>query len=396
MHRRNFLTAGASAPAVFASAPAANDRIRLGLIGCGGRMRDHMNELTRSGKAENVTVSAVCDVWRVNREAAVAWTEKTFQAKPFATSRYEELLARQDVDAVILAAPDFTHSEMLQRAVEAGKDAYVEKPFGTNFHDARKAFVAAKASKQVVGVGTQRRSDGGLIACAEAIRGGLIGKITRVDVEYHFQEPRWRRDYHMIKAEDIDWEAFRFGRIQKNFDARLFREWQLFEDTTNGIPGLWMSHFIDLVAWFLDDPYPSGVVAAGGVYLWKDGRETSDVYHALLEYPKDCLVSFAMSLTNGAGARNLWFGTKGTLDADALKATPLGSKEPGRLEKEVTFEKRAVEPHLVNWLRCLRTRQAPRADLQAGFSHAVAVCMAAEALRTERKVRFDAKRLEML
>ena len=92
------------------------------------------------------------------------------------------------------------------------------------------------------------------------------------------------------------------GRITQPFNPRLFREWQLFEDTTNGIPGLWMSHFIDLVAWYLQDPYPRGAVSNGGVYLWQDGRQTSDVFHSLIDY-RDCLVSFAMSLTNASTPR---------------------------------------------------------------------------------------------
>ena len=165
---------------------------------------------------------------------------------------------------------------------------------------------------------------------------------------------------------------------------------------TNGIPGLWMSHLIDLAAWFLDDPYPRYAVSAGGVYLWKDGRQTADVFHTLVEYPKDCLVSFALSLTNSGGGRNLWFGTKGTLDAERGIATPMGSRDPDRLTQNVNVEKVPVESHTDNWLRCIRSRETPRANIQAGFSHAVAGCMAAEALRSGRRVGFDTGKLELV
>ncbi len=391
--RRTFLTTLAGAPAAFSRQVPASDRIRLGMIGAGGRARDLFQDVLKSG--ENASIAAVCDVWRVNREAMAANIEKAFGAKPRQTSRYEELLAMKDVDAVLIATPDFAHPIILAAAVAAGKDAYVEKPFAVEFSDAKTAYLAVKGSKQVVQVGTQRRSDPGLMGAAMAVHSGALGKVTRVAMEVNFQEPRWRRNYEDVKPEDVDWEAFRLGgRIRRSFDARLLRQWQLFRATTNGIAGLWMCHFIDLVPWFLNDLYPRTAVANGGVYLWKDGRQTSDVFHALIEY-RDCLVSFAMSLTNAAGSRHLWFGTRGTLDADALKITGEGSHDPKRVSEPITIEKVPAESHMANFLRCVRSRAMPRADVEAGFAHAVAGCMAAASLDTGRRVRFDLEKLEL-
>jgi predicted dehydrogenase len=248
----------------------------------------------------------------------------------------------------------------------------------------------------VVEIGTQRRSDGRLMAAARLVRAGALGRITRVEFSVNFQEPRWRRDYHQVAEGDVDWKRFLMHRPARPFDARRFREWQLFREYTNGIAGLWMCHFIDLVPWFLDDPYPGGAVANGGVYLWKDGRETSDVFHALLDYPKGFLVSFSMSLTNSAGNRNYWYGTRGTLDAEAMKITGAGSRQPDRITEEVVIQPEPATSHLRDFLDCVRSRRTPRADVQAGFSHAVAVCMAATALEAGRRVRFDAQRLELI
>jgi predicted dehydrogenase len=388
--RRGFLF---STPALFAQ-PAASDRIRMGLIGAGGRGRYLMAEMSKS-RESNFAITAVCDVHRPTLQTAAAAIEKQYGAPPKSTTRYQEILSNREIDAVIIAAPDHTHARMLKEAVEAGKDVYCEKPMGTDLAEARAAFLAVKRSKQVVQIGTQRRSEGGLIEAAKLLREGTIGKITRADVQVHFQEPRWRRDFHMVKAEEIDWEAFDFGRKLGPFDARKWREWQLFTPLSNGIPGLWMSHLIDLAHWFLDDPYPRSVVASGGVYLWKDGRETSDVFHALLDYPKDCLISFAMSLTNSAGNRNLWFGTKGTFDGDRLVFLPEGSRDPDRLTEVRKVERTRLNSHSDNWIQCIRSRETPRADIQAGFSHAVAGCMAAEALKTGRRITFDPGKLEM-
>jgi predicted dehydrogenase len=391
--RRDFLGAAALASLPLSARAAAGDPVRIGLLGAGGRGTDHLNELATLASVAQVI--AVCDVWSVARDKAAAAVQKVSGKSPALTSRYQEVLANKDVEAVIIATPDFTHARILKEAVEAGKDAYCEKPMATDFAEAKAAYLAVKQSRQVVQIGTQRRSDPGLIAVAKLLRAGVLGKLTRVDLQMNFQEPRWRRDYSQVDASQIDWDAFAFGSDVPR-DLPHWREWQLFRPTSNGIPGLWMSHFIDLAAWFLDDPYPRSAVALGGVYLWNDGRQTSDVFHALLEYPKQCLVSFAMSLTNSAGIRNLWFGTRGTFDGEAMTITGAGSSMPDRLLEPVQIEKIPIDSHLENFLHCIRTRETPRADIQAGFSHAVADCMAAAALESGRRIGFDPQRLEML
>lgn len=390
--RRAFLAATPAVASAFQASP--NDRIRLGILGFGGRGSYLFGEIRKT--KENVQVAAVCDVWKPARERAIAMVTKQYGEAPKVTSRYEDVLAMKDIDAVLIATPDFTHSRILFDAIKAGKDAYCEKPMGTIYSDAKAAYQAVKASKQVVQVGTQRRSDAGLIGCANLVRSGGIGKITRADLQVHFQEARWRRDYHQIKMEDIDWEAFRFhGYVKSEPDLRKFREWQLFREFTNGIPGLWMSHLIDLAPWFLDVPYPTSAVGIGGVYQWKDGRQTSDVYHALFEYG-DALISFQMSLTNAVYWRNLWFGMRGTLDADKLTYSGEGSRQPDRLMEAMKVEPVPVESHMDDWLRCLRSRETPRADIQAGFSHAVAGVMATMAMEENRRVRFDPAKIEIV
>lgn len=302
----------------------------------------------------------------------------------------------KDIDAVLIATPDMTHPRILADAVAAGKGVYVEKPFAVEFADAKMAWQAVKRTKQVVQVGTQRRSTPEFLSAANAIQSGAIGKVTRVEMGVNFQEPRWRKDLTNVKEEDIDWKAFQFGgRITGPFNPRRLREWQLFRETTNGIAGLWMCHFIDLAPWYLQYPYPKSAMAMGGVYLWKDGRQTADVFHATVEY-NECLVTFAMSLTNGAGNRNLWFGAKGTLDVDNLKISGAGSRDPNRIAAPIDLEKAPVESHMANFLRCVRTRETPRASVDNGFQHAVAGCMASVSLETGRRVGFDRDKLELV
>ncbi|MBL8231907.1 MAG: Gfo/Idh/MocA family oxidoreductase [Bryobacterales bacterium] len=398
--RRTFLGTLAAGSAAAATPPAreklsANGKIQIGIIGAGGRGRFHVGDLSKL-KGENIAIVALCDVHRPDLDALAERAGTVFGTTVKKTAEYREMLANPEVDAVILAAPDFTHSQMLEDAVRAGKDVYCEKPMGTLFADAKRAYLAVKNCDRVVQIGTQRRSDPGLMGAAKLMQQGVIGRVMRVDMEVHFQEARWRRDFSKIREQDIDWKRFLMGRSERPFDARRWREWQLFRDYTNGLPGLWMSHFIDLVPWFLGTPYPKSAVASGGVYLWKDGRETEDTFQALLEYPNDCLVRWAMTLTNASPERNLWHGTKGTLDAQAMQVTGMGSRMPDKLTADITIEKESPDTHMQNWLRCIRSRSTPRADIQAGFSHAVAGCMSAEALRTGRRVTFDADRLEIV
>jgi predicted dehydrogenase len=288
-----------------------------------------------------------------------------------------------------------THPRILADAVAARKDVYVEKPFAVDFADGKRAWQVVKRSKQVQ-VGTQRRSDPQFIGAARAIRSGVIGKITRVEMAVNFLEQRWHRDLSNVRKEDVDWEAFQFGgRIKEPFDARRLREWQLFRETTNGIAGLWMCHLIDLAPWYLETPFPKAAMAMGGVYRWKDGREKSDVFQATVEY-NECLVTFAMSLTNGAGNRNVWYGTKGTMDLDNLMITGDGSREPDRVKDALAIERAPVESHMANFLRCVRSRETPRASVDNGFQHAMAGCMAAVSLETGQRVRFDAEKLELV
>jgi predicted dehydrogenase len=378
--RRSFFL-GAATAALATRAAGANDRIQLGIIGAGGRAGDHIRELTRL-KDLNLTAAIV---------------EKSFGAKPRATTDYRELLALKDLDAVIIATPDFSHPIILKAAVEAKKDAYVEKPFAVEFEGAKAAYLAAKNSNQVVAAGTQRRSDPNFMGAAKLMQAGALGKVTRVEMCYNVQAPRWKRnDVASVREADVDWKMFQMGRIDKPFDPRLLREWQLFPETTNGIPGLWMSHYIDLVPWFLGDQFPSGAVSNGGVFLHKDGRKTTDVFYTLLDYPKEFLVMYSMTLTNASPIRNLWFGTRGTLDCEKWVVSGEGSTQADKIAAEQKIQPEIGNSHMANFLECVRSRGTPRADVEAGFAHAVAGIMSADALKHGRRIRFDRQKLQIL
>jgi predicted dehydrogenase len=364
-----------------------SDRIGIGMIGVGGRGTDHLHELIRLASSHNVAITAVCDVWRKARETATETLKRSgaHPAKQF--SRFGDLLEQPDVDAVVIATPDFSHGTILAAALKAKKDVFVEKPMTIDLTSAQRALELARSGERIVQVGTQRRSDGRFRAAAKLASSGVLGKVNRVSASVAFNESRWRRATSDCSAADVDWDAYLLSLPRRPFDPRLLRRWQLYRETSNGLPGLWMTHFADAVHLVTGASVPDRAVALGGIYVWKDGREHTDTFQAVLEYPEGFLFDWGMGLGNTAGGHFRVHGTKGTLDLDRWTIQP-----EGRGEKPRPVVAERSSSHMENWLDCLRTRQRPNADIEYGYQHVVATVMAAQALETGRRQAFHAEK----
>ena len=395
LDRRQFLKTAAVAAAaagvgVWTSQAqgSVNSRINLGMIGTGDRAQAHLSDILAVADKHNVRVAAVCDVWQKNLNVAAAKVKAKSGVEPQKFTRFGEVLASKDVDAVVIATPDASHAPILIAALQAGKDVYVEKPMCIDVPSANKALDLARANHRVVQVGTQKRSDGHFIAAAKELQSGAIGKINRVSAGMFVNAARWARPYDDCKQADVDWEAFLFNQRKKiPFDPKRLRRWQLYRMTSNGLAGLWMTHYADSVHMLTGAKYPTHVVALGGKYVWKEDREHADTFHALLDYPEGFLFSWCMGLGNSAGIHYTVSGTQGTLDA-----------EKGLLSSEggvgKTFEPRTIKPvptasHMENWFDCLRSRQLPTADIQYGHQHVVATVMSATAFETGKRQKYD-------
>jgi predicted dehydrogenase len=362
----------------------ANDRIGIGLIGVGGRGTDHLNELIRLAGSQNLQVTAVCDVWRKAAHAAAQKLTQRLGVEPRLSTRFGELLGQRDVDAVVIATPDFSHGTILNAALKAGKDVYVEKPMTIDLDSAKAALDEARRSSRVVQVGTQRRSDSHFRAAAKRIATGELGQISRVSASVAFNEARWLRGIANVAEADVDWLGYLLHLPNRPFDARLLRRWQLYRETSNGLPGLWMTHFADAVHMLTEARFPVRAVALGGTYVWKDGREHTDTFQAVLEYPEGFLFDWGMGLGNSAGGHFTVHGTKATLDADRWTVQPEGRD---RKLQSITAEHSVS--HMENWLECLRSRNRPNADIEFGYQHVVATVMAAQALESGRRQTHD-------
>ena len=408
LSRRRFLAGTTAATAMAATALStrrshgANERISVGVIGAGGRGSYLMDEIHKNAESHDVEITAVCDVWKVNREAAAGRVKEWFGNEPRAFSRFGDLIALEDVDAVTIATPDYAHTPIMIAALEAGKDVYVEKPMALEIENANRAFDLARKNERVVQCGTQYRSSGGYWAAAKAIGEGVLGPVNRITAAANFNEPRWRRGYSNCKEEDVDWEAFLFNRPKRPFDPKLLRRWHFYKDFTNGLSGLWMSHYVDAVHIITGAKYPSAASALGGVYIWKDGREHCDTFHALLEYPEGFLFDWGMSLGNSANNFFTVHGPRGTLEIsrnynvpDSLLLSGEGGAGPDKIQESRRLKPERGESHMGNWLDCMRTRERPNADIEYGHQHAVGTIMAAAALHEGRRMKYDPEKRGM-
>ena len=437
--RRTFLktagigiaAAGASSASSYASILGANDRVRAAIVGFSDRARSSLlPAFLQLADAQNFELVAVSDIWSRRREEASALLQK-LTGKPIATTRNnEELYERKDVDAVIIATADFQHALHGVEAVRSGRDAYIEKPLANTMADARAIRQAVEETKKVVQIGTQRRSEPVYQRAYDFIRSGGFGDIVMVEMTWNVNQPgRWRRPevVKQLREADTDWTRYLMNRPFEPFDPRKYLEFRLFWPYSSGIPDQWLVHQIDTVHWFTGLPRPRSVVANGGVYLWKDGRRNWDTLTAVFDYGplddpgKGFQVSYASRMTNSAGGtKELYYSNGGTLDLDKNQVTPLGGLAepeaaamgmPANLLAERALVEQPATPvvtgantgvdsatleNMRNWMECVRSRKTPNADIEAGYSHSVALCMTIAAVQTGRRVGFDDAKQEVV
>jgi predicted dehydrogenase len=434
IERRSFLIAGAAAIGTsalsYGKILGSNDRISIGLVGAGRRGSELASVAAGLKGSHNIEISAVCDLWKVNRERGAKTAEQVYGRPPRSLTQIEDLLALKDVDAVIIATADFQHAPMLKQVAEAGKDAYCEKPMANVLEEAKAARDAVRSHNIIAQVGTQHRSEPYQNAAKEVIRRGDLGDVSKVEMVWNYHGPRWRgrEEVSQIREEDTDWKKWLLNKPYRPFDPRAYFEFRLYKDFSSGIPDQWMSHGIDLVHYFLDDPFPKSVVAMGGVFAWHDGRENPDTFQALLEYPKGFLVSYATSFGNDSDSSTRIMGKKATLiniggegsqrwklveeksnhednpfvhrsqktiklDGEKMHGLPLSQRLlTGAVEKTygpLPFISDANPSHMKNWFDCIRSRNQPNATVEHGFAHSVAVIMAAQAQREGKKLYWD-------
>lgn len=397
--RRDFLKSTAAAGAGLAAfgglAPAkvlgANDRVRLGLIGCGGR---GSYDVSIFKKNPDVEIVAVCDVYEPRRLKDQQFAGPQCQAY----LDYHQVLDRQDVDAVLIATPDHWHKQVLVDAVHAGKDAYCEKPIMHSIPEGIEMVNAVKSTNRVVQTGTQQRSWPHYILGKQLVDSGMLGDVTFVHTywyqNYHANQGWMAR--HKIDTSQLNWKMFLGDAPDQPFTEEKFIYWRFFWDFGGGILTDLLTHWIDVIQWYMKQPAPKTATTTGDLYLQK--WQCPDTITAAYEYPGNFNVTYTGALNDSIDDGGIEFrGTKATLKIDRahLAVYPEGVKwlphknypEPEIL---VISEHDGTIDNVRNFLDCVKSRKLPNANIEVGFEAARASWIGNIALKRGLKTVWDA------
>lgn len=424
--RREFLgTSGATAAGVAAAlsvgtrlsiarAAGANEKIRVGLIGCGGMGRANMNDFMRADEVEMV---ALCDVDQARLDSTSVSVEKKYGRKPALFKDYRKLLEMKDVDAVIVGTPDHWHAICMIAACAAGKDVYVEKPCSHNVREGRAMVEVARKYDRVVQVGTQQRSGKHFQEVVDYIRSGKLGQISMTRTwTYGNEAPNGiGLDPDTDPPAGVDYDMWLGPAPKRAFNKRRFHtSFRWYFDYAAGMVGDWNVHLQDIVQWAMNSPFPTSVSASGGKFCLKDDRDTPDTMQAIYEFP-NFVHSYTMRKASGPmwihdGGYGIEFcGTQGTLfvNRKSWKVTP---DLTDQTNKNSPLRGEAVErvegayatpeywdqhwPHVQNFLSCVKSRKRPICDIEVNHQTATSCHLANVSLRVGHKFYWDSVKEE--
>jgi len=295
--RRNFLqtAAGAAGLALTTKAIAlpepasmqawatgtSGQLVQFGIIGIG---MQGSGLLKTSVELPGTKCIAACDLWDGRQTLA-----KEIAGPDIMTTRkYQELLANKDIQALIVAVPDHWHRQIIVDAVTAGKDVYCEKPMSHNVADGAAMVAAAKKSRQIVQIGSQRTSSALLAKAKQLYDQGAIGELSSVELSLGRNDPTGAWEYPPppgLSPENFDWDTWLGTAPKKAFDPLTFARWRCWKEYGTGVAGDLMVHLVTGMMFVAGiNQAPSRAYAAGGIVRWKDGRNMPDLQAAIFEY----------------------------------------------------------------------------------------------------------------
>ena len=403
MLRRTFLATALSARRIL----GANERIRIGLIGCGGRGR-YVSKFIREAGGSGVEYVAACDVSKTTAAQAAA----EFGGTPLEVQDFRRVLDRKDIDAVHVATSDHWHAIPVILACQAGKDVYVEKPLAHNIREGRAMVAAARQYNRLVVTGTQHRSATHFPEIARIIQSGELGRVHYVRV-WNFINMLPDGIGHAADSPtpaDVDWDMYLGPAPKRPFNTLRFqRTYRWFRDYAGGFITDFGTHRFDTVHQIMGVDRPKTVSASGGRFELKDDGEIPDILQVTYEYPgfvmsyEACLISAhglggrtpGMRYYNQKGTEDrphgmAFYGTNGTIFADRIgfDLYPDNDKIARRHENR-------PEPtplHARHFLETLRTRKQSYADVEVGHRSTTIAHLGNIALETGRKLTWDGER----
>ena len=400
--RRAFVSASAaSIVATAASANrvlGANNRLRVGIIGCGGLAQgEHIPKLMRMKEADNVEIAAVCDVYQKRLDQAAATTG----AAP--VKDYRAILDRKDIDYVAIVTPEHWHARMTLDAADAGKHIYCEKPMTWSIEQAKQVVKKIQQTNVKMQVGVQGMCDDSYETAQRYIKEGKLGRVVQAQIDYsrNYKRDFWvsdEPDKDVRPGENLDWNAFLGPAPKRPFDLDRFLHWRRYWDYSGGIATDLFVHRITRVIRALDLKFPTRVVAVGGKWEFRDSAaEIPDTFNMMLDYPDGLSVVVLSSLANDAPIPHVLRGHEATLEftRDGFVIRPQGRFNKEGDKPEIVHKKTGGEDitlHHRNLQNAIRGGEALKCDVMTGYYGVVAVRLAIESYRRSKCMKWDARR----
>lgn len=396
--RRAFSASLASAAWAAGAQPAPpSDRVRIGLIGCGGISVADSNAFLAHKECE---ITAICDV----DDAMIAKTLKRLddlgRKRPDPAKDFRRVIERKDIDVILNCTPDHWHALPTVMAFEAGKDVYVEKPLATTLWEGRVMRDAARRHNRIAQMGTQWRSGTHWSEAVEMVRSGKIGKVRQVRC---FAYLDWVTDCGNPPDEPVppgvDYDMWLGPAPKRPFNRNRFHfNFRWFWDYAGGLMTDWGVHLVNIALWAMGPEWPKSVAASGGKYVLQDNTETPDTQIAVYDFPSYTLI-WEHSVQCGLGPDRrehavVFTGADATLIVDNNGWEVVA--EPKKRERVVEMRRRAPAgdnaraAHARNFLDCVKSRQQPVENLDVGHHVSAVAALGNIALRSKSRIEWDA------
>jgi predicted dehydrogenase len=403
--RRNFLGKSALATlamgtvgspfirVVRAGEPGPNDKIRLGIIGCGGMGQGDLKCFFLNPEVDCVVA---CDVDDAQLAKVVDICQTQRNKKPDTVKDFRHVLDRADVDIVLIATPDHWHALPMVMAAQAGKDIYTEKPLAKTIAEGRAMVTAAEKHHRIVQMGSQWRSAPHIIEAAEIIRSGKLGKVSLARA-WAFLD--WLPSIGHVPDSDpppgVDYEFWLGPAPEHHFNKNRFHfNFRWFWDYAGGLMTDWGVHLLNMVEMGMPPDAPKSVCSCGGKFIFDDDSETPDSQVTVYDFPTYQLIwEHRAGLNNGLNNRPWgveWHGTEGNIILNdtgwELVTEPKKANIPSQ-RKRANGDPRT--PHVRNFLDCVKSRQQPVLNLPIGHRVSTLAHLGNIAYRTGHKIVWD-------
>jgi len=363
-NRRSFLVATGLTALASTRVLGANDTLRIGVIGAGGRMNDLLNSADRAGNYP-FQIVAVSDVYAPRRDAVKE------RSKGLATTHadFREVLDQQ-LDAVLIGSPDHWHVPMAIAALAAGKDVYLEKPVTHTVEEGAALINAVRSSKRILQCGMQQRSWSHFRDAVDLIQGGSIGRVPQVRT-YWWQNYQPGSNFKPVDTQALDWKQWLGNAPAQPFAEEKFYRWRWFWNFGGGAMTDLCTHWIDVVHWAMKSDTPRQVHMLGDKFIFEQW-DCPDTVQAAFRYPGFDVVYEGMMASSIDDGGLEFRGTEGTLKLNrsgfSLHREGVSVKD-NPVVKADSFRDGTIT-HMQNFFDCVKSRKEPNAPVETGVAAA--------------------------